>query len=257
MESLTRDTFFNGNIVLNQPKSGYRFSIDAVLLAHLAFEQSGHTVLDLGSGCGVIPIMLAYRSPLRHIIGVEIQPGLCNFARSNVAANKMSGRIHILEKDMRRLEPVEVNGPVDLVVSNPPYRKLGSGRINVDSQRAVARHEVEVDLETVLTTAGRLLKKSGRFCIIYPSSRLVDLVATMRATRLEPKFLTMIHSRASSSARLVAVTGVKDGRPDVEIGPSLTLYHDDGSYTKTVTAMFSEAVYSANVFITNPDLTLG
>lgn len=257
METSTRDTFFNGEIVLQQHPSGYRFSVDAVLLTHLALEQSGTAVVDLGTGCGVIPIMLAYRCPMRHIVGVELQPELCELARSNVVANNAAGRVRILEKDMNRLALTDVDGPVDLVVSNPPYRKLGSGRINADSQRAVARHEVKVDLETLLKTARRLLKKSGRFCIIYPSIRLVDLVAAMRAKGLEPKWITLIHSRAASPARLVAVTGVKGGRPGVETGPPLHLYQPDGTYTETMTAMFSEKPYSSNVFMTSPDLTLG
>ncbi len=257
MESFTHDTFFDGNVVLSQPKYGYRFSIDAVLLSHLAIEQPGNTVLDLGTGCGVIPILLAHRCPDHKISGVEIQPELADLALLNVEANKMTSRIDIVKKNMTNLVPVDVNGTVDLIVTNPPYRKLGSGRINKDSQKAIARHELSVNIETVLITARRLLNKSGRFCIIYPSTRVIDLVSAMRSTGLEPKFLTMIHSNAISPARLVAITGVKDGRPGIETSPSLYLYHEDGTYTSIVEAMFSGRIYSKRVFITNPDLTLG
>ena len=239
METLTSDHFFNGNIVLDQPASGYRFSIDAVILSHLACPDAGETVLDLGTGCGVIPIMLAFRHPDIRVIGVEIQAFLSTLAQQNVAANRMTHRIRIVEKDMGQLSPADIGGPVDLVVSNPPYRRRGSGRINADSQKAVARHELRVDLETVLLTAWRMLQPGGRFSIIYPSVRTVDLVAAMRATGLEPKSLTMIHSRPASSARLVAMTGVKGGRPGLEAGPPLYLYHDDGTYTRDVEAMFS------------------
>jgi tRNA1Val (adenine37-N6)-methyltransferase len=239
METPTSDHFFNGNIVLNQPASGYRFSIDAVILSHLACPCAGETVLDLGTGCGVIPIMLAFRHPDIRVIGVEIQSSLSSLARQNVAANRMTHRIRIVEKDMKQLSPADIGGPVDLVVSNPPYRRRGSGRINADSQKAVARHELSVDLETVLQTAWRMLQPGGRVSIIYPSVRTVDLVAAMRATGLEPKSLTMIHSRSASSARLVATTGVKGGRSGLEVGPPLYLYHDDGTYTRDIEAMFS------------------
>ncbi|MBC2710384.1 MAG: methyltransferase [Desulfosarcina sp.] len=239
MDMLTRDHFFNGNVVLNQPKSGYRFSIDAVILSHLVCPAPGETVLDLGTGCGVIPIMLAFRHPDIQVIGVEIQPSLSILARQNVADNRMTGRVRIVDKDMGQLSPADIDGPVDLVVTNPPYRKLDSGRINADSQRAVARHELKTDLETVLLTARRMLHKSGRFSIIYPSVRTVDLVAAMRSTGLEPKTLTMIHSKPASPARLVAITGIKGGHPGLEVGPPLHLYHDDGTYTRAVEAMFS------------------
>ena len=239
MEPLTRDHFFNGSIVLNQPASGYRFSIDAVILSHLACPAAGETVLDLGTGCGVIPIMLAYRHPDIRVIGVEIQSSLSTIARQNVAANRMTHRVRIVEKDMGQLSTADIGGPVDRVVSNPPYRRRGSGRINAASQKAVARHELRVDLLTVLQTARRMLQRGGRFSIIYPSVRTVDLVAAMRETGLEPKSLTMIHSKPTSSARLVAMTGVKGGRPGLEVGPSLNLYHDDGTYTCDVEAMLS------------------
>lgn len=239
MELLTRDHFFNGNIVLNQPGTGYRFSIDAVILSHLACPAPGETVLDLGTGCGVIPIMLAFRHPEIRVIGVEIQPSLSRLARQNVADNRVADRVGIVDKDIGHLSLADIGGPVDLVVSNPPYRKLDSGRINADSQRAVARHELKVDLETVLMTARRMLRRSGRFSIIYPSVRTVDLLAAMRSSGIEPKKMTMIHSKSTSPARLVAVSGIKGGRPGLEAGPPLFLYHKDGTYTRAVETMFS------------------
>lgn len=240
MEPLTCDHFFNGNIVLNQPRSGYRFSIDAVILAHLAGPPTEGTVLDLGTGCGVVPIMMAYRNPGLRVIGVEIQPSLAAVARENVAANGMSERIRILEKDMGRLVLADIGGPVDLVVSNPPYRKLNSGRINPHSQKAIARHEIKVDLKTVLATARSVLNLAGRFCVIYPAARTVDLLAALRTGGLEPKRLTMIHSTPASPARLVAVTAIKSGGPELEVDPPLYLYNEDGTYTRAAQAMFSE-----------------
>jgi len=239
MEPLTRDHFFNGKIVLNQPRSGYRFSIDAVILAHLAEPPADGIVLDLGTGCGVIPILMAYRNPGLAAVGVEIQPSLAAAARENVTANGMSERVRILEKDMDRLKLADIGGPVDLVVSNPPYRKLNSGRINAHSQKAIARHEIKVDLKTMLATARSVLNLAGRFCVIYPAVRTVDLFAAMRANGLEPKRLTMVHSTAASPARLVTVVGIKGGKPGVEVDAPLYLYRKDGTYTRAVQEMFS------------------
>ena len=239
MPSLTRDHFFNGNIILSQPASGYRFSIDAVILAHLVGPLSDETVLDLGTGCGVIPIMLAYRYPSVRVTGVEIQPALAAAARQNVTDNKMTDKIRIVASDMRCLTLADVDGPVDMVISNPPYRRLNSGRINADSQRAVARHEIKVDLEGLLTVARRMLDLAGKFGVIYPAVRTADLLAAMQATGLEPKRLTMIHSNRDSTARLVAVLGAKGGRPGLEVMPALHIYRDDGAYTPAVDAMFA------------------
>jgi tRNA1Val (adenine37-N6)-methyltransferase len=239
MASSTRDRFLNGKIVLNQPRSGYRFSIDAVILSHLACPQRGETVLDLGTGCGVVPILLAFRHPDIQLIGVEIQACLASFARQNVEENRMADRIRIVAKDMATLSLTDIGGPVDLVVTNPPYRKLDSGRINADAQRAVARHELKIDLALLLHTARRMLRKSGRVVVIYPSVRTVDLVTTMRATGLEPKALTMIHSTASSPARLIVITGIDGGRPGLEVNAPVHLYDDDGSYTPSIEEMFN------------------
>ena len=239
MKFSTRDRFLNGKVLLHQPRSGYRFSVDAVLLSHLACPEPGDTVLDLGTGCGVIPILLAYRHPSIRVIGVEIQDALVACAMQNVKENQMANRIQILAKDMVQLSQADIGGSVDVVVSNPPYRKIDSGRINADAQRAVARHELKINLDLLLPITRRMLRKSGRFHIIYPSVRTVDLLAAMRSTGLEPKSLTMIHSTASSPARLVAVTGINGGRPGLEVTRPLYLYHDDGTYTRTVEKMFN------------------
>lgn len=237
MTSTSRDHFFNGRIVLNQPTSGYRFSIDAVILAHLALPLASSRVVDLGTGCGVIPIMMAYRCPAIHLVGVEIQPALCAVARQNVADNHMADRIRILEADMRALSRSDVGGAVDLVVSNPPYRPLNSGRVSRDSQRAVARHELKIDLAAVLASARRMLQKTGRLAVIYPCVRTVDLLSAMRTAGLEPKSLTMVHTHRNAPARLVGVVAVKSGRPGLDVAPPLAIYSTDGGYSPALAAM--------------------
>jgi tRNA1Val (adenine37-N6)-methyltransferase len=239
MEPLTRDPFLEGRIFLSQPKHGYRFSIDAVIIAHLCCPAPGDIVLDLGTGCGVIPIMLAYRHPDIRIVGVEVQSGLSRLARQNAVDNHMGDRIRIVEKDMGQLVLTDVGGAVDLVVSNPPYRQIHSGRLNTDSQKAVARHELKVDLKTLLATVRRMLNKSGRFCVIYPSVRTVDLLTAMRVADLEPKTLTMIHSKPSEPARLVAIEGIRGGRPGLSVEAPLYVYNTDDSYSHKIAAMLA------------------
>jgi len=238
MKPLTKDTFFNGRIKVKQDPSGYRFSIDSVLLANHARPHPGDKVLDLGTGCGIIPLILAYREPNLKIYGVEVQKELADIAGSNVEENHMDDIITILCKDMKELKNDMISGPVDLIVSNPPYRKAESGRINPDMQRAVARHEIKVSLDDITKTARRVLRTAGRFVTIYSAERVTDLLTHLRSAGIEPKFLRSIHSGVKTDAKLVLVAGIKGGHPGVKIGPPLIIYDENSAYTQEVKEMF-------------------
>lgn len=238
MEDLTYDSFFKGRLKVMQQQKGYRFSIDAVLLAHHAGLYPGKTVLDLGTGCGIIPMILGFRNPDLSIFGIEIQEELADIATANVKANNMKDRIRILHQDMKTLKHKDVSGPVDMVVSNPPYRKLNSGRMNPDSQRAVARHEIKACLADVVQTAEKLLDISGIFVTIYPVERLAELLSLMHDKNLEPKYLRMVYSGWDTQAKLILAQGAKRGKPGLKIGPPLVIYESDGSYTEEVKTMF-------------------
>ena len=240
MNSLTIDTFFNGRLEVKQHRHGYRFSIDAVLLANHARPRSGDKVLDLGTGCGIIPLILSYRYPDIMLYGVEIQEELARLASSNIEENDMGHRVSIFCEDIKVLTPEKISGHVQLVVSNPPYRKAKSGRINPEKQRATARHEIQATLYDIVEAASRLLQISGRFLTIYPAERITDLLAQMRSSQIEPKRLRIIHSHSSAEAKLILVEGAKGGRPGVKVAPPLTIYNEDGSYTDEVTRMFQQ-----------------
>jgi tRNA1Val (adenine37-N6)-methyltransferase len=225
--ALTVDTFFNGSIRVKQDQAGYRFSIDAVFLAGLAEPSPEDTVLDLGTGCGIIPLILAYRHPKIRIYGVEVQERFADLAAQNVKENCLDDRISVHFLDMKMLTPDTTSGPVDVVVSNPPYRKAESGRINPDRQRAIARHEI------------RMLRTAGKFKTIYTAERTADMVIQMRLAGLEPKSLRIIHSKHNTVGKLIYIEGKKGGRPGLKIGPPLIIYNQDGSYTDEVQAMFN------------------
>jgi len=139
----TLDTLFGGKLKILQKRQGYRFSIDALLLAHFAQPAPDDRILELGTGCGVIPLILFYRRKAQKIIAVEIQPSLADLARRNAALNRCSSKFQILEDDLRHLEKRFGRGSFDRVLANPPYRKVGSGRINPHEEKAIARHEVQ------------------------------------------------------------------------------------------------------------------
>ncbi len=238
MKSLTTDTFFNGRIQVKQNRSGYRFSIDAVLLAWHVRPCMNDTILDLGTGCGIIPMILAYRNPGVKIYGIEVQTELAEIASLNVSENDMENRITILCMDMKSLKHDVTFGPVDLVVSNPPFRKAKSGRINPDQQRAIARHEIRTTLYDVVETARGMLKTSGRFVMVYPAERMTDILTQMRNSKIEPKAVRMVHSGKDTGAKMILVEGKKGGRSGLKIGSPIIIYRENGSYSDEVELMF-------------------
>lgn len=234
----TEDTFFNGRIKVLQDREGYRFSIDAVLLAAFSAPGDKDRIMDLGTGCGIIPLILGYRHPTINIAGIEVQPELAALAALNVEANGLQARITVFRRDMREVSIQEVGGPMDLVISNPPYRKGRSGRINPHPQRAVARHEILATLQDVANAAARLLGIGGRFAVVYPAERITDLLTGLRSAGIEPKHIQMVQAKTYGPARLVLVSGIKGGRPGAAVHEPLVIFRPDGAYTDRIRAMF-------------------
>jgi tRNA1Val (adenine37-N6)-methyltransferase len=238
MPSYTTDSFFDGKIRVMQNRKGYRFSIDAVLLAYHAAPRRRDKVLDLGTGCGIISLIMACRRPDLRIYAVEVQTELADLTAANVHQNQLEGRIDVLCMDMKILTLQMTSGPCDLIVSNPPYHRPGSGRINPDAQRAIARHEIKASLVDVLQTTRRMLRTAGRFVTIYTAERTADILSQMRNEQIEPKMLRMIHSNRNADARLILIEGVKGGRPGLKVAPPLIVYDEKGDYTAEVQQMF-------------------
>ena len=234
----TLDTLFEGRLEILQRRDGYRFSIDALLLAHFAEPGPKDRIIDLGTGCGILPLVLLFHRKASRVIGVEIQPSLANLARRNASLNRFTSRMKIWEKDLKELNTKKLKGVFDLVLSNPPYRKIGSGRINPNQEKALARHEIKATLEDVLRTAYHLLKDKGRLAMIYPASRAADLIKEMARFHLEPKRLRFVHSHDNDEARLILVEGLKEGQAQVRILPPFILYDSAGEYTPTARELF-------------------
>lgn len=240
MSKWTHDTFFRGRISVKQPPDGYRFSVDAVILGNMARVKPGDRILDLGTGCGVIPLILCYRHPgTGPVFAAEIQPELAEIAAVNTRENRMDDRITILKRDVKSMTPADTGGPVDAVVCNPPHFASNSGRINPDSQKAVARHEISITLPDLTAAAGRMLTAGGRMIVIYPGERLVDLLDAMRRANIEPKELRMIHPAPNTEAQRVLVHGIRGKSPGIRIASPLYIRKDARSYTDELEAMFA------------------
>ena len=234
----TCDRLFSGRLVVYQHKGGYRFAMDAVLLAGLTRVHRNDRILDLGTGCGVIPLILAYRNVGKRIVGLEIQAELVKLAERNVEVNGFTGKIEILQGDLREIPASFRPGDFHLIVSNPPYRSLGSGRLNPDGQRAAARHELMSSIADVFRFAAGLLSDGGRLAVIYPAARLAHLLNTARDHNIHPKQLTVIHSDAASAARLVHLECRKGGGEELRITAPFFIYREDKVYTETMRLLY-------------------
>ncbi|MDI7260664.1 MAG: tRNA1(Val) (adenine(37)-N6)-methyltransferase [Thermodesulfobacteriota bacterium] len=220
----TLDTFFNGRLKILQKKTGYRFSIDALLLSQFIKIRRNEKAMDLGTGCAILPLFLSQTMKARSLVGVEIQKGLADCAMKNVLLNRLEDRITILHQDFRELKTTFPSGSFDVVFSNPPYRKYRTGRVNPFPDKAIARHEIKGTLNDLLSIASYLLPHKGRCYLIFPASRTVDLLVTLRKEHLEPKRLQFVHPRIEEGAKLVLVESIKSSGVELNIMDPLILH---------------------------------
>ena len=224
-----------------QPQNGYRFSIDPVLLCGFMDASTDAGIIDLGTGNGIIPLILSQRSPDCRIVGIERQEAMADRARRSVELNNLAHRVEILIADIRALPESLVEQSWDVVCTNPPYRPVGSGRIAPDDERAAARHELAGTVVDFVRAASVLLKSGGRFSLIFLAERLPELLTEMRGYQLEPKRLRMVHPRFGEPANLVLVEGRKDGRPGLKVEPPLFIYKEGGrDYTDEVLRIYRD-----------------
>ncbi len=220
----TLHPFLNGALKIIQKKEGYRFSIDAVLLSQFVKIKKNEKVLDLGTGCGILPLLLSRTAQTAFFIGVEIQQSLVECAIKNVVVNHLQDRISILQQDFRKLKMIFPPSSFDVVLSNPPYRKYRTGRVNPAPEKAIARHEIKGTLHDLVTIASYLLPNKGRFYVVYPASRTTDLLVTLREKNLEPKRIQLVHSRRDEKAKLILVESIKSVGVELTLLPPQFLY---------------------------------
>lgn len=241
----TLDTLFGGRVALYQSRAGYRFSLDALLLAYFVGIKPKDTIIDLGTGSGVIPLILVELHPDATVTGVEIQPSMVERARRNVKLNGRDPQIRIVVGDVRAPRHMGAAQSFDVAVCNPPYRKPASGRLSAGDEKRIARHEVQGQLVDFLHAGSFLLKAKGRLAMVYPAVRCIDLLAAMRRAGIEPKRLRMVHSFSGAEASLILAEGVKGGRSGAQVLPPLVIYRSGKEYTDEVAAMIAGSGHTA------------
>jgi tRNA1Val (adenine37-N6)-methyltransferase len=237
----TRDTLLDGSITLIQPRHGYRFSIEAVLLGRFARASARDRVLELGAGCGVVSIMIAALYRPREIVAIEIQPALAEMIARNGAINGLES-VRAVNGDLRQKKIAGVEGAsFDLVVANPPYRATATGRENPDRSRRLARGESAATLADFVAAASRYARRGGRVAFVFAARRSAELISAMRSKQLEPKRIRFVHPTIAMPASVVLIEARAGGGVEVAIEPPLILYERPGIYTAEARALLSSA----------------
>ena len=239
-EGETVDELLGRRVKILQKEKGYRFSVDALLLAHFVRVKKGDLIVDLGTGSGVIAITVAQRKECSHVIAVDIQEKLVDMARRSVMLNNLEEKVDIRHGDIREIETLFRPRSFDVSIFNPPYRKASSGKLNPDAEKSVARHEIKGTMHDFLKASVYVLRRSGRAYIIYPATRMVEILSSMRTAGVEPKRMRIVHSRNASRGEFVLVEGIKNGREELEVLPPLIIYSEDGQYTEAMKSVFRE-----------------
>ena len=236
----TIDEILGGRLRIVQKRSGYRFSIDAILLAHFVVLTEGEECLELGAGSGVVALILSRRYRCRRILGIDIQEELVSMASRSAEMNSLAGCVEFRRGDVRRPESLCAPNSFEAVVLNPPYRRLRSGRMNPDPAKAIARHEVAGTLGDFLAAAAHALRDGGRVTAIYPARRMAEMIARMRGCRIEPKRMRIVHSRPGGVGEFLLIEGVKRGGEELTVLPPLFIYGEGDAYSAEMAAIFRE-----------------
>ncbi len=222
-----------------QKKDTFRFGMDAVLLSSFAAAGKGKKVLDLGTGTGIIPILMAAKTEASKIVGIELQPRIADMAKRSVAGNRLNERIEIIQGDLKNSKDYLNPYSFDVVVTNPPYMRAGSGLINPEQGKAISRHEIHCTLDDVIHCAVTMLKPNGEFYMVHRPDRMVDAMACMRKEKLEPKILRMVCPKAASAPNLFLIKAIKNANPGLRILPNLIIYEENGDYTEELKSIYN------------------
>jgi len=238
---ITLDTI--RDLKLYQPKSGYRFSVDALLLSAFVAVPVAKRIADLGAGSGIIGMLLARKYSGSRVALLELQDTFVRLAEANVKQNHLEGRVSVVACDIRAVgkngltDPLLPKGSYDIVVSNPPFRRPKTGLVSPEEERAIARHEIRLRLPELIGAAQYLLRSKGKLFLIYHPERLAELILSLKEGNMEIKRLRFVHSSSGSEAKMVLVEALKDGRTGVKVERPLCLYDGEGGYSQEIRAL--------------------
>ncbi len=233
----TLDDLQNGYFII-QKKDGFKFGVDAVLLADFAKDAPSKMTLDLCTGTGIVPILLAPKTNTPVIHGLEIQSDIADMAVRSLEYNKIADRVFIAQGDLKNAAQIYGKNIFDKVTCNPPYMKGGAGIINDADTKTISRHEVMCTLDDVIKSVSELLVPKGRFFMVHRPTRIADIMCSMRKYKIEPKKLRFVHPAPSKAPNMVLVEGMYQGGEDMKILPPLYVYNENGNYSEEIDKIY-------------------
>ena len=223
----------NGYKIIQNPER-FCFGMDAVLLSGFASALEGDRVLDLGTGTGIIPILMAAKTPADHLTGLEIQEESADMARRSIAYNDLEDRIDIVTGDIKDASHLFGASSFDVITTNPPYMIADHGLVNPDEAKAVARHEIKCTLEDVIAQSAKVLKPGGRFFMVHRPFRLSEIFTLMTEHKIEPKRMRMVYPYVDAEPNMVLLEGNRGGKPRLSVEKPLIVYKERGKYTDEI-----------------------
>lgn len=223
-----------------QSPERFCFGCDAVLLSDFARVKKNETVLDLGTGTGIIPILLTAKTTGDFFYALEIQEESAEMAQRSVELNGLTDKIKIITGDIKEASDIFKNTKIDAITVNPPYMNQGGGLLNESSPLAIARHEILVSLDELLRESAKILKFGGRFYMIHRPSRLTEIFRIMDSYKLEPKTMRLIYPKIDKEPTMVLIEGVKNGKPMLKVLPPLIMYKNNNEYTDEILKIYYE-----------------
>lgn len=229
------------NLKIIQNEKGFCFGIDSVLLSDFAKGvKKNSTVLDIGTGTGIISILLSAKTQVKKIYGVEIQEEVANMAKRSVSLNNLDERIEIINANIKDIFRILEPNKIDCIVTNPPYMKLNTGKVNDEKKKLISRHEIECTLEDIIQISYKLLKSNGEFYMVHRAERIVDILYNLRKYKLEPKILRFIQPKENKEPNLILIKAVKNAENQLTLEKPLIVYNNDGSYTDEILEIYNK-----------------
>ena len=234
------DLEFKGLKIIQNEK-GFCFGMDSVLLSDFAKNiKNNSTVLDLGTGTGIIPILLCGKTNLRKVVGIEIQQDVANMAKRSSQLNNLQDRFEVVNTNIIDLKNIYEKQSFDVIVTNPPYKKENTGITNENEAKLISRHEITANLEDFISISKDLLKDKGEFYMVHRPERLVDILSLMRKYKIEPKILKFVSPNKNKEPNLILIKGIKNANSFLRVEKNLYVYNEDGKYTNEILKIYNK-----------------
>lgn len=229
------------NLKIIQKNDGFCFGIDSILLSEFAKKvKSNSTVLDFGTGTGILGFLLLAKANVKKVFGIEVQANIAEMAKRSIKLNNLEDKFEIINTNITDADKILQLDHYDAVITNPPYKKLNSGLINENETKLISRHELKANLSDFVRMSFRLLKDKGSLYMVHRAERLADIMYEMRANKIEPKRLRLVYSNKNSDCKLVLIEGIKNGKSFLKVEKPLYIYKEDGTYTDEILKIYNK-----------------